>query len=391
VSFRIPPSSRPAPTYRGRVVSRRTGAAGRWAVVGGGVVVLLALPSLIAALPASDATASAADLRARALASTDVAFTGYAPSAGGLSLPVGNQLTSVADLLSDRTSMRAWYRGAADWRVDVVSPTGETDVHADAGGTWTWDYVDDTATRTGPSPLALPTASDLLPSALGRRLLSEAGQDELSRLGADRIAGRDALGLRVVPAEEASSVARVDVWVDAVTGLPLRVQVYGEDAAGPGAEAALDTGFLDLALITPPATVTAFDVPPGADVREGQDAQLLQAATQAGRAGRRIVLPAALAGLERRTIAGAPASVGVYGQGITLLAASALPRRVAEPLRTSLAGAPGAVVDDLGVRIAAGPLGLMLVGGPGGPVLLAGTVSLDALAAAATELTGGTR
>jgi outer membrane lipoprotein-sorting protein len=351
--------------------------------------VLLALPSLIAALPASDAATSAADLRTRALASTDVPFTGYAQSAGGLNLPVGNQLTDVANLLSDRTSMRTWYRGPADWRVDVVSPTGETDVHADVSGTWTWNYADATATRTAPSPLALPTASDLLPSSLGRRLLSEATDAELSRLGADRIAGRDALGVQVVPAEEASSVARVDVWVDAASGVPLRVQVFGEDAAGPGAAAALDTGFLDLSLTTPPATVTAFDVPPGADVREGQDAQLLQAATQAGRDGDRVVLPDAVTGLDRRTIVGAPGSVGVYGRGITLLAVSPLPGRVAEPLRNTLVRAPGAVVDELGVRIAAGPLGLMLVRGPDGPLLLAGTVSLDALAAAATELTGG--
>jgi hypothetical protein len=378
------------PTYRGRVAGRRTGAAGRWAVVAGSVAVLVALPSVIAALPASDAATSAADLRRQALASTGVAFTGYAQSAGGLHLPVGDQLTDVADLLSDRTTMRAWYRGPADWRVDVVSPTGETGVHADAHGTWTWDYEGATATRAVPSALALPTASDLLPSALGRRLLSEATDAEVSRIGAERIAGRDALGLRLVPAEEASSVARVDVWVDGDSGVPLRVQVFGEGAAGPDAEAALDTGFLALDLTTPPGAVTAFDVPPDADVREGQDAQLLQAAERGGRRNA-ITLPGQLTGLERRIIDGAPPSVGVYGRGITLLAVSPLPGRAAGPLRDALVSSPDAVVDELGVRISAGPLALMLARGPEGPVLLAGTVSLDALAAAATELTGGDR
>jgi outer membrane lipoprotein-sorting protein len=376
------------PSYRGRVAGRRTGAAGRWAVVGGAVAVLLALPSLVAALPASDAATSAADLRREALGSADVAFTGYAQSAGGLALPVGDQLTDVADLLSDRTTMRAWYRGPADYRVDVVSPTGETDVHADAGGTWTWDYERATATRAVPGPLALPTASDLLPSALGRRLLSEATDGELARIGAERIAGRAALGLRLVPAAAASSVARVDVWVDAQAGVPLRVQVFGEGTAGAGP--ALDTGFLDLQLATPAAAVTAFDVPPGAQVEEGQDASLLQAATRAGRDGNRILLPPSLAGLARRTIDGAPRTVGIYGSGITLLAVSPLPGQVAGGLYDALVAAPGVVVDDLGVRISAGPLGLMLVRGPDGPVLLAGTVTLDALAAAATELTGGT-
>jgi hypothetical protein len=352
---------------------------------------LAALPSLVAALPASDDGTSAAELRDRALASTGVAFTGYAQSAGGLDLPVGDQLTDVADLFSDRTSMRAWYRGADDWRVDVVTPTGETDVHADAGGTWTWDYEGATATRSDPSPLALPTASDLLPSALARRLLSEVDDDTISRIGAERVAGRDALGLRLVPAEPASSVARVDVWVDAASGVPLRVQVFGEDAAGPGDEAALDTGFLDFGLATPPAEVTAFAVPPGADVRQGEDARLLQAAARAGRDGDRIAFPAELTGLARRTIEGAPRGIGIYGRGITLLAVSPLPDRVAGPLRDALVSSPAAVVDDLGARISAGPLGLMLVRGPEGPVLLAGTVSLDALAAAAGQLTGADR
>jgi outer membrane lipoprotein-sorting protein len=371
------------------VIGRRTGAAARWLVVGVAVAVLAALPSLIAARTGTDTATSAGDLRAAALDSADVAFTGYAQSAGGLALPVGNQLTDVADLLSDRTTMRAWYRGATDWRIDVVTPTGETDVHADAGGSWTWDYESATATRTAPSPLALPTAPDLLPSALGRRLLSEATDEELTRIGAERIAGRDALGLRLLPADEASSVARVDVWVDAEAGVPLRVQLFGADAAASGAGPALDTSFLSLELGTPPASVTAFAVPPGADVREGQDAQLLQAASEAGRRGGRVGLPAQLAGLDRRSIEGAPRGVGVYGRGITLLAVSAVPNRVAGGLRAALVSSPAAVVDELGVRIAAGPLALMVVDVPTGPVLLAGTVSLDALAAAATELEAG--
>lgn len=344
-----------------------------------GVAVLLALPSLIGALPASDAGTPAAELRALALDSADVAFSGFAESAGGLTLPVGDQLTSAADLLSDRTTMRVWYRGADDWRVDVLSATGETGVHGDAGGTWTWEFEDDVATRTTPTPLALPTAPDLLPSELGRRLLSEARPEEISRFGADRVAGRDALGLRVVPADAAASVSRVDMWIDAGSGVPLRVQVYG----GGGAPA-LDTSFLSLDLSTPAASVTAFTPPPGADVRrDQQQADLLDA----GRRFDGVQLPDSLAGLDRRVLEGAPGAVGVYGRGVTLLAVSVLPGRAASGLRDTLRVAPGAVVDDLGVRIAAGPLGLMLLDdGRHGSWLLTGTVDLDALAAAAAQL-----
>jgi hypothetical protein len=358
-----------------------TGAARRWLVVTVGAALLLALPALIGALPASDAGTPATGLRDRALASAGVAFSGYAQSAGGLTLPVGDQLTPVANLLSDRTTMRAWYRTADDWRVDVLSATGETGVHRDSAGTWTWTYEDAVAARTDATPVALPTAPDRWPSALGRRLLSEATADELTRTGAVRVAGRDALGLRLVPVDEAASVSRVDVWVDAATGLPLRVRVLGRQ---PGGRPALDTSFLQLELTTPAASVTAFTAPPGADVRRDQEQQDL---LDTGRRAAGVVLPGALAGLSRHTLAGAPGAIGVYGRGVTLLAVAPLPRRAASGLRSTLTAAPGAVVDDRGVRIAVGPLGLMLVdGGRGGSWLLSGTVSLDALAAAAAQL-----
>jgi outer membrane lipoprotein-sorting protein len=359
----------------------RSGAARRWVVVGVAVAVLLTLPSLLGALPASDAGTTAPELRARALASADVPFSGYAQAAGGLTLPVGDQLTSVADLLSDRTTMRTWYRGPDDWRVDVVSPTGETGVHRDAGGTWTWEYEDAVASRADALPLALPSAPDLLPSDLGRRLLSEARDDELSRTGAERVAGRDALGLRITPADDAASVSRVDVWVDAESGIPLGVQVAGDDGGAP----AVDSSFLSLELTTPAASVTAFAPPSGAEVRrDEQQADLLDA----GRRYDAVQLPATLAGLPDRDVEGTPPAVGVYGRGVTLLAVTVLPGRAASALRDTLRVAPGAVVDDLGVRVGAGPLGLMLVDAPGrrSGWLLAGTVDADALAAAAAEL-----
>jgi outer membrane lipoprotein-sorting protein len=361
-------------------MARGHGAARRWAVVVGLIAVCGALPALIGALPAKDSDASAADLRAAVLASTGVGFSGYAESAGGLALPVTDQLSSVADLFSDRTTMRVWWRGAEDNRVDVVSTAGETDVHSDAAGNWTWEYEANRATRTRQAPLALPAATDLLPSTLGRRLLSEAAGEELTRLAARRIAGRDALGLRLVPAAAASSVSRVDLWVDAATGLPLQVRLFTAGAPVP----ALDSRFIDLALTTPPAQATAFTPPPGATVLEGQDPEVL---ADAGRRLAALPLPDSLAGLPRRTLAGAPEAIGLYGRGVTLLAVAPVPPRLSGDLRRAAAGSPDAVTDALGTRLSAGPLGIMLVGAPGGTqYLLTGTVTLDALAQAAGEL-----
>ncbi|MGY1623262.1 transcriptional regulator [Geodermatophilus sp. SYSU D00965] len=366
------------------MAARGHGAMRRWAVVGALVVGLVALPSLLGALPAEDADVPAAQLRAAVLTSGDVGFSGYAVSAGGLALPVSDVLPDVADLFSDRTTMRVWWRGPEEHRVDVVSAAGETGVYRTECATWTWEYESATATRGEPSSLALPTPPDLLPAPLGRRLLSEAEDGELSRVGARRVAGRTAFGLRLVPAEAASSVGRVDVWVDPASGLPLQVEVFADGAADP----ALDTRFLDLDLTAPAASVVAFEPPPDATVGEAPDTDEL--IRDAGRRSPVGPLPAELAGLPRRTLEGVPPAVGVYGRGVTLLAVAPVPPRLAGGLRQALQVAPGALVDDLGLRVAAGPLGLMLVDGPdGGGYVLTGTVTLDALAQAARQLPGG--
>ena len=358
----------------------RHGAARRWSLVLGLVAVLAALPALIGALPATESAASAAELRAAVLASGDVAFSGYAESAGGLALPVTEQLPALADLVSERTTLRVWGRGAEENRVDVVTATGETDVHRDAGGSWTRAYESTRVTRTERAALALPQPPDLLPSTLGRRLLSEAAGDELTRIDPIRVAGRDAPGLRLVPSAAAASVARVDLWVDAATGLPLKVQVYGKHAAAP----ALDTRFLDLDLATPPAGVVAFTPPPGA--RFGQDPEN-GIHEQADRRLRPVGLPDTLAGLPRRTLEGAPDAVGLYGRGVTLLAVVPVPDRFAGDLRRAAEQSPDAVRDELGIRLAAGPVGVMVVGAPGGTsYVLTGTVTIDALERAARAL-----
>ena len=365
------------------MAARAHGAMRRWAVLAALVGLLGALPSLVGALPASDADVPASDLRRAALASAGVAFSGYAVSAGGLSLPVGEQLTDVADLLSDRTTMRVWWRGAEEHRVDVLTAAGETGVHRDPGGTWTWEYESGQARRGETAALALPAPPDLLPSSLGRRLLSEAADEELSRIGARRVAGRDALGLRLVPAAAASSVRRVDVWVDRETGLPLRVEVFAEGDDVP----ALDTRFLDLDLTTPPVAVVGFGPPPGAVVLPAQDPD--EILREAERRAAPVPLPPQLAGLPRRSLEGVPEAVGVYGSGVTLLAVAPVPQRLAGGMQRALRASPDAEIDRYGVRVAAGPLGVMLVERPrSGAYVLTGTVTLDALAEAARALPG---
>ncbi|HEX8767898.1 MAG TPA: hypothetical protein VF714_05975, partial [Jatrophihabitans sp.] len=187
----------------------------RWLVVLAGLAVLVALPSVVGALPARTGDISAAELLRRINSSAGRPYSGYAEATGGLALPVTSRFGSLADLFGGRTQLRAWYRSSDSWRVDAISFAGEVDIHHDASGDWAWDYESNTVDRTG-SPVApqvrLPTAADLLPPELGRRLLSQAEPGEATRSGSDRIAGRSAPGLRLTPDQAISSISHIDVW-----------------------------------------------------------------------------------------------------------------------------------------------------------------------------------
>lgn len=355
----------------------------RWGVVVPVVAVLAAAPSLVARLPVGATDVTATDLLSRVQGSAGVAFSGYAQSTGGVVLPVTDQLSSLTDLLGGTTTLRTWYGGPERWRVDTVLLTGERDLYRDGLQTWTWDYEADRAVLSTDPALRLPREADLLPTELGRRLLSEVDPAEVTRLPAVRVAGVDAPGLRVVPSDPRTTVSEVDVWADPGTGLPLRVTVLGAGVDRP----VLSTSFLDFSTATPDAATTSFTPPPGAEVQRQGPTDLAALADQYAAA----VPPTTLAGLGARDRVGAGA-VGVYGRGVTVLAAVPLRGRDTRGLRDQLTATPGAVVDADGVSISVGPLNLRLTPRrPDGTTwVLSGTVTADTLTAAAHQLvTGG--
>ena len=80
----------------------------RWLVLGGAVAVLVALPGLVAAVPARDRAVATQELLTRVLASDRVAYQGYAESRAGLGLPDVPRAGRVVALLGERTRMRAF-------------------------------------------------------------------------------------------------------------------------------------------------------------------------------------------------------------------------------------------------------------------------------------------
>jgi hypothetical protein len=353
----------------------------RWSAVFAGVAILAALPTAVRLLPARASNIAAADLLARIHDSGQAGYAGYAEVVGGLQLPLTDQFSGLTDLFGDRTRLRVWWRGPADWRVDTITGTGERDLHQDATGTWTWDYEDSNARRTAPAAVRLPQPADLDPAQLGRRLLAEATVAEVSRLPASRVAGRDAPGLRLRPADPQTTITAVDVWAEPRTGVPLRVLVHGATGSRP----VVDSSYLDFTSRRPDPSVTGFEPPPGDNVRvEGGNEDLASRVD----AFAPFLPPVELAGYPLRERLDGLGSVGTYGRGVTVLAAVPLPGQVASSLDEQLALTPGIQETTAGPMLAVGPLSLLLTDRVAGgrTWLLAGTVTTAVLLRAADDL-----
>jgi hypothetical protein len=351
----------------------------RWLIVLVVAAALVVTPVLISAFPASRSAISALDLAARIRASGAVAWSGLVRTIGSLDVPASASFANVGQLLGESSDIRVWWRRPDSWRVDRIRSTGEEDLVRRGDRTVRWVFESETATISPVSSIRLPDASDLLPPTLGRWMLQGARNDELARLPALRIAGVDAPGLRLVPHEAGTTIGHVDVWADVTSGLPLRVEVYGAGHAPP----VLTSWMTEVTLADPSRASTRFRPPEGIRVERDQSVDVASAAN----ALTSEQMPAALGGLPRRGELGSGA-VGIYGRGPTFLLAVPLRGDVFYPLQEQLQSSAAAAEVDVGTLLAAGPIDLLSVPhrfGYGG-VLLAGTVTADALKQAAAEL-----
>lgn len=355
----------------------------RWAVVAAVAAVLVSVPSVVAALAPAGASVDPARLRDLVLASAARPYQGYAESAGSLALPELPNLAPVTALFSMRTPMRAWYAGPDRYRVDILGTAGEHDVYRLPDGEYTWDYGDNTLTElVGEPSVRLPRAGDLLPPELARRILKAAKGDRVSALPGRNVAGIAASGLRLVPADPATTIGRVDVWADPATGLPVRVEVTARGQDAP----ILVTEFQQLEQTTPvieaprPVLGSGFTVASAPDVSNALGAlgQVPLPATLAGRP----VVSSDFGGVE---------GAALYGSGLAAFAVIAVPRAVGNAAADAAAKA-GAVQVKLAagtvVQLSITPLSLAIVRASAfrRSYLLAGTVTPDVLKTVADEL-----
>jgi hypothetical protein len=355
----------------------------RWLVVLLTAAALVGTPIMIRARPAAPSDASPPQLAERIRNSGGTGWSGFVESSGVLEVPDSDSFANLAHLLGESNDLRVWWRSADDWRVDRIRSTGEADLFRQGEYTIRWVFESETATISPVSKIRLPDASDLLPPTLARSMLQGAHNDELTPLPPRRVAGIDAAGLRLVPAESAASVGHVDVWADAKSGLPLQVELYGVGEQRP----VMHTAFRELRLEVPAAETTRFGRADGIEINYEDSVDVAAAAN----AFAPVDLPASLGGLRSRT-GEDPSAVGIYGRGPTTLIALPLRREVARPLRQRLRDSATARDTEVGMTSSVGPVGLLVTPRrqDGTRFLLAGTVTTQALERAAADLLAST-
>jgi len=349
----------------------------RWLVVGVGVVLLVALPVVVRALPVSDSSVPAVELLNRVKASAAVPYQGYVEGRGGIGLPDVPRAGRVVALLGETTRMRAYVAGPERWRVDELTAIGERDLYREPWGTWLWDSGERRAVATvGEAAVRFARPADLLPPELGRRVAAAAEPSEASRLPARRVAGVEAVGLRITPRSPDTTVARADLWADPRSGLPVRVELTARGASAP----IVTTAFLDLRLRAPEPGLLGFAAPDDAEVQTDATPDVARAIDFSP-----FVLPDSLAGQPRRTRVARAAST--YGRGFGLVAVLAFPARFSPRTRDFLDKVP-AKAGPWGVAsVVATPLlnGMVFERGEVA-YALAGTVPQPVLERVATEL-----
>ena len=356
-----------------------------WALVAALATVAVLVPQVPGWLPASTREIDPEALRDRILTSANRPHQGYAEIAGSLALPELPKAEDLTSLLTTTTRVRTWYASPSSWRFDVITGVGERDVYGTPDGEVTWDYGANMLTRLiGEPPVRLPRAGDLLPPELARRVLSAAQNDPVRALPARRVAGHDAAGLRLSPADPDTTVGHVDIWADPDTGLPVRVELTARGADRP----ILVSGFVELDATAPGAGELVPKQAPGSGFGIATAPDVGDALGALGR-GR---IPDRLAGRElRQADVGGVRGVGVYGTGLSAFVALPVPAGVGSDAAEAITNA-GGTSEDLtrgeALTLSIAPLSVVVARSEFSRrwFLLAGLTTPEVLTAAAGEL-----
>jgi hypothetical protein len=347
----------------------------RWGLAAVATALILSTPYAGRLRPVHDSGVSTAGLLAAVRDSALTAYSGTVEVHGTVGLPIADRFTDLADMFGGETRLRVWWRGTGDWRVDRLLETGEVDLFHQGPQTVEWDYERGFARASSDPEIRLPRDSDLLPPVVARDALDGVDAADVTRLSPRRVAGVDAVGLRVEIDDRRSTLRHVDLWVDPETGVTLGADVYG-DASQP----AVSTVFTTYSRAVPADAVTRFRPRRHVPVVQERVLDLADAAQEFFR----VPTPPTLDGLVRTS----GRSAAVYGAGLTRILLVPLPPREAGELAYRLKQTGARKVHGQRV-LRVGPLGVLVTRATRRmPLrwLLAGTVTDSTLVAAVSDV-----
>jgi outer membrane lipoprotein-sorting protein len=216
---------------------------------------------------------TAQDLLAKVQTAKVDGLSGTVRSDADLGLPAipgmapGTQ--QVTDLLSGQHTARVAYAGPDKARVSIIYNQAERVWTTDGKSAWAYDSSKREATKlTLPAhrttrPEQKPESYD--PQAVAKQFLDAIDPTtKVEVSGTEKVAGRDAYKLRLVPKTDKTTVGSVTLAIDSKTWVPLDVTVMPRKGNDP----ALELGFSSVSFDVPAADTFTFTPPKGVKVTD---------------------------------------------------------------------------------------------------------------------------
>jgi outer membrane lipoprotein-sorting protein len=217
---------------------------------------------------------TAQELLARVQTAKVDGLSGTVKSSTDLGLPtlpgMDGQATQFLDLLTGDHTARVAFAGPDKARVSVLDDMAERVLTTDGKTAWAYDSAKREATKIAvpaheAEPEVAPEKQAYDPQAVAKKFL--AAIDPTTKVevsGTEKVAGRDAYKLRLVPKTDQTTVGSVTLAVDSKTWVPLQVTVMPRTGKDP----AVQLGFSAVSFDVPAASTFAFTPPKGVKVTE---------------------------------------------------------------------------------------------------------------------------
>ena len=179
----------------------------------------------------------------------------------------GNQ---ILDLLSGEHTARVAFASPDKARVSLLDNMAERVWTTDGKAAWAYDSSKREAVKlTVPDHSARPTKPQAPesydPQAVAKQFLDAIDPTtKVDVSGTEKVAGRDAYKLRLVPKTDTTTVGSVTLAIDSKTWVPLEVTVMPRTGSDPAAQ----LGFSSVSFDVPAASTFTFTPPKGVKVTE---------------------------------------------------------------------------------------------------------------------------